>query len=101
MALLPIMSRLTSAGPQKVTRFLFVIEGNSYYPFTVRDPNTLALINANTTRPITDTSMLWYGSYEHKTPLIVQNTLFDQTYALPAIASSGLSDQTAVLYGMS
>jgi hypothetical protein len=98
--LLPIMSRLTSAGTPTVARFLFVIEGNCYEPVTVLDPNTLAAINATTKSPITG-QRWWYDSYQHTSPIIVPSTQFDQTPALPSIASLGLEKQTAVVFGLS
>jgi hypothetical protein len=94
------MSRLTSAGPPKIARFLFVVEGNCYEPVTVLDPSTLAAINATASQSITG-QRWWYDSYKHTAPIIVPNTQFAQTVALPSIASLGLASQTAVLLGMS
>jgi hypothetical protein len=98
--LLPIMSRLTSAGSPKVARFLFVVEGNCYEPVTVLDPGTLAAINASASASITG-QRWWYDSYQHTKPIVVPATQFDQTVALPSIASLGLASQTAVLFGLS
>ena len=98
--LLPILSRLTSAGNPKVARFLFVVEGNCYEPVTVLDPGTLAAINASASQSITG-QRWWYDSYGHMKPIIVPSTKFDQTLALPSIASMGLASQTAVLLGLS
>ncbi|APR85378.1 Tat (Twin-arginine translocation) pathway signal sequence domain protein [Minicystis rosea] len=98
--LLPILSRLTSAGPPKVARFLFIVEGNCYEPVSVLDPSTLAAINATTGQPITG-ERWWYNLYKHDQPIVVPATQFDKTTALPAIASLGLADQTAVLFGLS
>ena len=97
-ALLPIMSRLTSAGPPSVARFLFVVEGNCYEPITVLDPSTRSAINATTKSPI-DGERWWYQSYQHGAPIIVPSTQFDQTIALPSIAAAGLASDTAVLLG--
>lgn len=98
--LLPILSRLTSAGPPQVARFLFIVEGNCYEPVTVLDPDTLAAINATASKPITG-ERWWYQRYKHDKPIIVPSTKFDQTLALPSIASLGLASQTAVLFGLS
>jgi hypothetical protein len=98
--LLPIMSRLTSAGPSKVARFLFIVEGNCYEPVTVLDPNTLAAINASTKYPITGLRW-WYDNYRHTAPLIVPTTQFDQTIALTSLATAGVASQTAVVFGLS
>ena len=91
-ALLPLMSRLTSAGPPKVARFLFVVEGNCYEPITVLDPSTKAAINATTKGPI-DGDRWWPQFYQHQSPIdTVPSTQFAQTVALPAIASLGLCE---------
>src|SRR5262249_12452246 len=98
--LLPILSRLTSADPPKVARFLFVVEGNCYEPVTVLDPATLAAIDATASQSITG-QRWWYDSYAHQTPIVVPSTQFAQTPALPSIASLGLASVTAVLFGLS
>ncbi|MFT3771811.1 MAG: DUF1552 domain-containing protein [Minicystis sp.] len=98
--LLPILSRLTSAGPPKVARFLFVVEGNCYEPVSVLDPGALAAINATASKSITG-QRWWYQLYGHDKPIVVPSTQFDQTLALPSIASLGLASQTAVLLGLS
>jgi hypothetical protein len=99
-ALLPIMSRLTSAGTPSVARFLFVVEGNGYDPITVLDPNTQAAIDATTKAKI-DGLRTWYNLYDHTSPIIVPTTQFSQTKALQSIASLGLASETAVLFGLS
>lgn len=99
-ALLPIMSRLTSAGAPTVARFLIVVEGNCYEPITVLDPSTQAAINATTKSPI-DGQRWWYDSYQHSAPIVVPSTQFAQTIALPSIAAAGLASETAVLLGLS
>lgn len=99
--LLPLMSRLTHAAPTRTPRFVFILEGNCYEPITVLDPSTLAAINASTTAPLQATDRWWYSSYRHKAPLITASTQFASTKALGAIATNGLSAQTAVLFGLS
>lgn len=106
LALLPVMSRLTRAGgSQAPVRFLFIVEGNCYYPVTVLDPSTLQAINASGASPPVDLTKLpagtWYQQYRHQAPLIVPSTDFANTIALPAIASQGLASKTAVLFGLS
>src|SRR5262245_47210304 len=98
--LLPILSRLTSAGPPAVARFLFVVEGNCYEPVSVLDPGTLAAINATASQSITG-ERWWYQLYGHAQPIITSKTEFDKTTALPSIAMLGLASQTAVLLGLS
>jgi hypothetical protein len=98
--LLPILSRLTSASPPKVARFLFVVEGNCYEPVSVLDPGTQAAIDATASKSIAG-QRWWYQSYKHDTPIVVPSTQFDQTLALPSIASLGLATETAVLFGLS
>jgi hypothetical protein len=98
--LLPILSRLTSASPPQVARFLFVVEGNCYEPVTVLDPDTRVAINATANKPITG-ERWWYQRYGHDKPIIVPSTKFAETPALPSIASLGLASQTAVLFGLS
>ncbi|MFO0591655.1 MAG: DUF1552 domain-containing protein [Polyangiaceae bacterium] len=98
--LLPILSRLTSAGPSTVARFLFIVEGNCYEPITVLDPQTQAKIDEKASQSIAG-ERWWYSLYGHDTPIVVPATQFDQTIALPSIASQGLASQTAVLFGLS
>jgi Protein of unknown function (DUF1552) len=111
-ALLPIMSRLVEAGPKKVTRFLFIVEGNCYEPVTVLDPLTLQQINAAGATPALvaptvpgqsepQATRWWYDAYRQDKPLIVPSTQFANTIALPAIASQGLASKTAVVFGLS
>ncbi len=99
-ALLPILSRLTSAGAPAVARFLFVIEGNHFAPITVLDPSTQAAIDATTKSPI-DGLPFWYNLYQHTSPIVVPTTDFSKTIALQSIASQGLAADTAVVFGLS
>jgi hypothetical protein len=84
-----------------VIRFLFIVEGNSYYPQTVLDPGEVTKqIDLTAKYPI-EGHWHWYTAYNHKTPIIVSGTDFAKTIALPSIASQGLSAHTAVVFGLS
>lgn len=100
--LLPLLSRLTHAAPVKTPRFVFIVEGNCYEPITVLDPGmAMTAINQTATPKITAADRWWYSRYGHKSPLVIPSTQFGNTKALGAIAGSGLSAQTAVLFGLS
>jgi hypothetical protein len=99
-ALLPFASRRTAAGPPPLARFLFVVEGNHFRPVTVLDPSTEAQINKTSKGPINGLPF-WYNLYNHQAPIIVPDTQFDQTISLQSIASQNLTQDTAVIFGLS
>jgi hypothetical protein len=99
--LLPLMSRLVKSAPPYAPRFVFIVEGNCYEPITVLDPATLAAINMTAKQQVTADDRWWFSKVGHSTPLITPSTQFANTKALGAIATNGLSGDTAVLLGLS
>lgn len=100
-ALLPILEQITRAGGAAPRRFLIVVEGNCYEPITVRDKKTLDQLNAHSNGAKVDDLRWWFQQTTHTSPLIVDDTQFDTTLALPALATEGLAKKAAVLFGLS
>jgi hypothetical protein len=105
-ALLPKLARLAQAHSPQAVRFLFIVEGNSYDPVAVLDPGAVgAAISGSWTltgQTLDPTKYrCWYQYYNHEEPIIVSSTNFQNTIALPSIETAGLSNRTAVVYGLS
>lgn len=96
----PLASRLAQAGSALPRRFVFVVEGNGYEPVTVLTRAARAEIDATAHEPV-GSKRWWYRDYGHDTPLQTSAEDWSSAPALGALATPELTEQAAVLLGLS
>jgi hypothetical protein len=97
----PLMNNIALGAETTPCRFVFVVEGNGFYPITMLANQARAALDATRSEPI-GTAPWWSRSYTHDTPLQVTTTDFETGLALsPIAADPDIASQSAVLFGLS
>jgi hypothetical protein len=97
----PFMTRTASAAGARPCRFVFIVEGNGFYPITMLADQARAAIDATRSEPLGGSSW-WSRSYSHDAPIEVAATDFQTGLATsPLTADAAVASQAAVLFGLS